>query len=66
MQHYEISNKELEKKLELCSTISISLDYWTSPNDKAFLGIIGHWITEEFEYEECIIDFVKLNGEHTG
>jgi hypothetical protein len=66
MQHYEVSNEELVKKLQLCSTIAISLDCWTSPNDIAFLGIVGHWISEGFEYEEYVIDFVKLKGEHTG
>lgn len=29
---------------DICVSISVSLDDWTSPNNEAFLGIIGHWI----------------------
>jgi hypothetical protein len=44
-----IEDKYNEAKFQLkrllddtCVSISISLDAWTSPNNEAFLGIIGH------------------------
>ena len=30
-------------------TLALSLDIWTSENQIAIMGIIGHWITPEFE-----------------
>jgi hypothetical protein len=68
-----IEDKYNEAKFQLkrlldgtCVSISISLDAWTSPNNEAFLGIIGHWIGPEFTYYERFIDFVELEGSHTG
>jgi hypothetical protein len=47
-----------------CSTISLSLDAWTSKNHKAIFGVIGHWITKDFEYREAVLDFGYLKGKH--
>ncbi|KAF5376117.1 hypothetical protein D9615_007777 [Tricholomella constricta] len=51
---------------ELEGNISISLDAWTSSNQHAFLAIIAHYITNEGELEELLIDFRELVGEHSG
>ena len=32
-----------------CKTIALSLDIWTSQNHYPILGIIGHWLTEDFQ-----------------
>jgi hypothetical protein len=39
----------LKKELALtCRTIALSLDAWTSQSHLPILGVIGHWLTEEF------------------
>jgi len=46
--------------------ISFTLDAWTSPNCIAFLGITAHWISENWQLNEILIDFHKLRGAHSG
>ncbi|KAJ5902886.1 hypothetical protein N7495_003414 [Penicillium taxi] len=59
--------KDLKASLSsTCRTIAISLDCWTSPNGLTFLGVIGHWLTDNFEYKQHTIEFTELRGHHTG
>jgi len=46
--------------------ISFTLDPWTSSNCIAFLGITAHWISENWQLNEILIDFHKLRGAHSG
>src|ERR1041385_1187733 len=46
--------------------ISFTLDAWTSPNCIAFLGITAHWISENWQLNEILIDFHKLCNAHSG
>ena len=48
------------------SKISVTLDCWTSPNNKPFLGITGHYIDNGWTLQSLLLDFVPLCGEHTG
>lgn len=48
-----------------CQTIALSLDVWTSKNHIPIL-VIGHWLTEEFEYREKVLEFKELRGPHSG
>ena len=53
----------------LCSAdrkVSITLDCWTSPNTKAFMGITVHYIDDSWTLQSHILDFVPLYEEHTG
>jgi len=57
----------LTQELEFnCATISLTLDMWTAPNRKPIFAIIGHWITPEFEEREEVLEFVEVQGSHTG
>lgn len=31
-----------------------------------FLGITAHWITNEWELKNILLDFIKLEGPHSG
>jgi hypothetical protein len=42
------------------------LDAWTSSNYLPFLGITAHWITDRWELKNTLVDFVKLEGPHSG
>lgn len=46
--------------------ISFTLDAWTSSNYIPFLGITAHWVTSNWELKSTIIDFIKLEGPHSG
>ncbi|CAG8737180.1 27045_t:CDS:1 [Racocetra persica] len=46
--------------------ISFALDCWTSTNIYSFLAITGHWITQDWELQSSLIDFVNISGPHSG
>jgi hypothetical protein len=49
-----------------CHSIALSLDVWTSENQLAILGVIGHWITPDFEKREELLEFAEIRGPHSG
>lgn len=51
---------------QTCSTIAFSMDAWTSKNHKAILGVIDHWLTPNFEYQERVLVFSELAESHSG
>jgi hypothetical protein len=56
----------IDELARTCSTIALSLDVWTSKNHKAILGVIGHWLTPDFDYRERVLEFSELSGSHSG
>ncbi|CAA7270448.1 unnamed protein product [Cyclocybe aegerita] len=48
------------------SQVLLSLDAWTSENQIVFLAIVAHYITNNGESEELLIDFKEIIGEHSG
>ena len=42
------------------------LDAWISSNYILFLEITVHWISEDWQLKEILIDFCKLSGSHSG
>lgn len=58
--------KQAEELAKNKSRISISLDGWTSPNDIPYVGIVAHYINNEFELRRETIAFEVINGSHTG
>lgn len=42
------------------------MDIWTSKNYKAILGVIGHWVSTDFKYQERVLEFSELAGSHSG
>jgi hypothetical protein len=65
----DFTTQRLKLREELdstCKTIALSLDIWTSKNHLPILGIIGHWLTEDFDYRERVLEFTELRGLHSG
>lgn len=64
---YDEGRMHLQRLLdETCFPISLSLDIWTSTVTGSYLAIVGHWIGEDYKYHERLIDFIELEGQHTG
>ncbi|KAK9312050.1 hypothetical protein V1524DRAFT_466634, partial [Lipomyces starkeyi] len=55
-----------EELAATCNTIALSLDVWTSKNSIAVLAVIGHWLNQDFEYQERLLEFKEIEGAHTG
>jgi hypothetical protein len=62
----EEQNKIRKELQEAPGRISFTLDAWTSTTQIPFLGITAHWITADWEMKSTIIDFVHLQGPHSG
>jgi len=30
------------------------------------LGVIGHWLSKDFQYHESVLEFVEIPGRHSG
>ncbi|CAI5999200.1 unnamed protein product [Closterium sp. NIES-65] len=65
----EVAREELRQEIfgdGLAGRVSLSLDIWTSENHTAFMCVTVHWITSDFRLRSGILDFVQLEGSHTG
>jgi hypothetical protein len=64
---FDFQRTRLKEELAAtCKTIALSLDIWTSKNQLPILAILGHWLTEDFEYQERTLEFIELYGPHSG
>lgn len=67
MDDFNVQRAQLKEELRVsCKTIALSLDIWTSKNHLPILGIIGHWFTDCFGYQEKVLEFKELLGPHSG
>ncbi|CAB4474251.1 unnamed protein product [Rhizophagus irregularis] len=48
------------------SKISFAINAWTSSNNFSFLGITAYWVTENWKLKSFLLDFIKLEGLHSG
>lgn len=48
------------------SRMSIALDCWTSPHQKPFMAITGYFIDSDWNYQEILLGFPPLQGDHSG
>jgi hypothetical protein len=63
---FNLCPAQLVEELALtCQSIALSLDVWTSKNSKAMLGVIGYWVTHDFQNGEHVLEFTEI-GAHTG
>jgi hAT family protein len=67
MDHYHKEATHVGERLRNAgSKISVTLDCWTSPNVKAFLGITAHYVDDTWTLRSLVLDFVPLAGSHSG
>jgi hAT family C-terminal dimerisation region len=62
-RHQEAVKRELHTSK---SRIHLSFDLWTSPNNMAFVGIVGHFMSSKFKVQNTLLGFRRLRGTHTG
>jgi len=64
---FELDRVQLVEELAISSqTIALSLDGWTSNNNVSILAVIGYWLTEDFVYNEAVLEFAEIEGSKTG
>ena len=66
MECYHKEAARLSERLaSVNSKISLTLDWWTSPNDTAFLGVTAYYINGQWTPHELVLDFLPLYDAHT-
>ena len=43
-----------------------TFDLWTSPNHRAFLGVIGHWVDNQGKLHSTVLGLRRFRERHTG
>ncbi|KAF0554872.1 zinc finger bed domain-containing protein ricesleeper 2-like [Gigaspora margarita] len=51
---------------EILGKIAFSLDLWTSSVVKAYMGVIVHFIDQNWQLQQKTLDFFKIEGSYTG
>ncbi|KNG84621.1 hypothetical protein ANOM_006431 [Aspergillus nomiae NRRL 13137] len=66
-EEFHSSRASVKEELARSSrTLALSLDVWTSENQIPIMGIIGHWISPEFDKRDELPEFTEINGPHSG
>jgi len=64
---FQIAKTMIKERLSLArSRIHISYDLWTSPNHKAMIAIVAHWMGEDYKVKTALLAVKEVYGEHTG
>jgi hypothetical protein len=67
LQLFDRQSLVIKKKLARArSRIHISFDLWTSPNHRAFVGIVAHWLDEDLKKQDVLIGLRRVRGSHSG
>ncbi len=56
----------LLKNMVAGSKLSIAYDCWTSPNNYAFLAVVGYFIDKDWKLREVLVGLEHLVGRHIG
>jgi hypothetical protein len=67
IQQFEIEKGRIRIRLQNSKTkIHLSLDIWTSPNNKPILGVVAHYISESGALEHVVLAMKEIEGSHIG
>jgi len=48
------------------SKVHFTFDMWTSPNYRAFLGVVANWLDSDYELQSTVIGMRRFYRRHTG
>jgi hypothetical protein len=67
LRQAEIQEKYQMQRLQNSrSKIHISTDLWTSPNDRAIMVVVAHYLSEDNVLERVVLDLMEVDGSHEG
>ena len=67
LNQFQRSQSELIRKLSRSrSNIHYSFDLWTSPNHRAFLCEVAHWMDHTVRLHGTVLGLRRFRGRHTG
>jgi hypothetical protein len=56
----------IKKNLEEANVVHFFFDLWTSPNHRAILGVIAHWVDSTGCLQRVLLGLRRFRGTHTG
>ena len=67
IRQFEIEKGHIKIRLQNAKTrIHLSLDIWTSPNNKPILGVVAHYIAADGILEQSVLAMREIEGTHDG
>lgn len=64
---YQLARAAVKGELdEAVTSIHISFDCWTSPNQLAMIAVIGHFLNQDLEYQTRLLALRRHRGDHSG
>jgi hypothetical protein len=67
MRQFEIEKEKIKVHLQNTKTkIHLSLDIWTSPNNKPILGFVAHYISDSGVLKQVVLAMKEIEGNHKG
>ncbi len=64
---YAMHRKNIKAQLRAAkSQIHVSIDLWSSPHRKAFLGICGQWVDADYRLREALLGLPNVQHSHSG
>jgi hAT family C-terminal dimerisation region len=67
LAEFEKRQERVKNRLhESKSRIHLSFDLWTSPNNFAFVGVVGHFMGPTCKVETILLGLRRLRGKHSG
>jgi hypothetical protein len=67
IRRFEIEKSRIKIRLRNAKTrIHISLDIWTSPNNKPILGVVAHYIAADRVLQRSVLAMREIEGAHDG
>jgi hypothetical protein len=66
INQFWISRDKIKWLFHSVPSISLTCDLWTSPNTKAILAMTAHWVNNDYELKEILLDALEIRGAHTG
>jgi hypothetical protein len=67
MRQFGIEKEKTKIQLQNSKTkIHLSLDIWTSPNNKPILGVVARYISDSGSLEHVVLAMKEIEGKHKG
>ncbi|XP_071088069.1 E3 SUMO-protein ligase ZBED1-like [Haliotis cracherodii] len=63
---YENTKREVLKRIEGASSVAITTDGWTSRATESYVTITAHFVSEEWQMENPVLQTRPLHESHTG
>ena len=60
------AHQVIKQNLASARMVHFTFDLWSSPNHRAFLGIVGHWVGADGKLHGTLLGLRRFHGSHTG